>query len=927
MKIKYKLIAMFILIILFALLPVSLFILQNQKNEKIAAASRQGTIFSKMIAESVLKIVLANGGDIKATQTDTKEMMSILRTLTGEGLLYADAILISSKEEYNGVVLAFFHDDEHRAAREAFGYRLSGDKVERLIKQKSMREVEVPGIEDVCYEFAASASPPGKPPLCIGRLVFSKSVIIEPLQKLNRLIYWVTAIAIGLVSLLGLLLSRFISEPIDNLTAATRRIQEGDLSYHIDIQSRDEIGELSSTFNHMVRMINQKIAELERTNVRLKQLDILKDEFLANISHELRTPLSGIIGISESLMRGAAGKLNEEAVKNLLLVAASGRRLTGLVNDILDFSKLKHHDILLNYEPVNMHDVVQLIISITRPLFEKKSITVTNMIAPKGVIVSGDENRIEQIMLNLMGNAIKFTEKGSVTITAGDYGENESQVAVTVSDTGIGIAPERLERIFESFEQADGSITRSYGGTGLGLAITRKLVELQGGRIWVESEPGRGSSFTFTLMKSLEAEKRTAHEGEFIRRSAGMYSAPGGIVTDGAFPDGRTTEGRKRIMVVDDEPVNLQVIINHLTLEGYDVVTAESGSGLFEALDAGDIPDLVLLDIMLPRISGFDICRKVREKYSPHELPIVMLTAKNKIGDIVNGLAAGANDYLPKPVNREELVARIRSLISMKESADMKSRFNIIQNELGIAREIQKSLIPHGLPEMRNIRFGVRYEPSAQVGGDFYDYHIVSERKIGFLVADVAGHGIPAAMIAAMLQVAYTFYRNESVEPPVLFTKINSVMEQYPHGLYLTACCVFIDLDRMVMYHANAGHRPLIIWRGSENRIISDKIYDSPIGIFPNSTYSMNELGIRDRDRIILFTDGIVEARNRERRLFGEEKLHEVIRDNLDMEPDGLAGKILGTVREWTGLAEGESLDDDVTIIVMDIIMDPQGRA
>ncbi|MBN2159933.1 MAG: SpoIIE family protein phosphatase [Spirochaetes bacterium] len=923
MKIKYKLIAMFIVIILFALLPVSLFIVQNQKKEKIEAAARQGTIFSKIIAESVLKIVLANGGDIKATQADTKEMMSILKTLTGEGLLYSDAILISSKAEYNGLVLAFFHNDKYEAARNAYGSRLSGDEVRGLIQQKEMREIEIPGIKDICYEFAASASPPGKPPLCIGRLVFSKSVILAPLQRLNRFIYWVTAIAIGIVSLMGLLLSRFISEPIDTLTAATRRIQNGDLNYHIDIQSRDEIGELSSTFNHMVQMINQKIAELERTNVRLTQLDILKDEFLANISHELRTPLSGIIGISESLIKGAAGTLNEDAIRNLSLVVTSGRRLTGLVNDILDFSKLKHHDIMLNYEPVNMHDVVQLIISITRPLFEKKSIKIINMIEPKGVIVYGDENRIEQVMLNLIGNAVKFTEKGSVTVTARDYGEDGRQVAVTVSDTGIGIEPERLDRIFESFEQADGSIIRTHGGTGLGLAITRQLVELQGGLIWAESEPGKGSSFTFTLTKSLKSRKRPAREGEFIKQAAGQYSVPGNVVMKGLL-SGRLAESvRKKIMVVDDEPVNLQVIINHLTLEGYEVITAESGSGLFDALDAGDVPDLVLLDIMLPRISGFDICRKVREKFSPHELPIVMLTAKNKTGDIVTGLAAGANDYLPKPVNRDELVARIRSLISMKESADMKSRFNLIQSELGIAREIQMSLIPRGLPEISNIRFGVRYEPSAQVGGDFYDYHIVSDRRIGFLVADVAGHGIPAAMIAAMLQVAYTFYKNESVEPPVLFKKINSVMEQYPHGLYLTACCVFIDLDEMKMYHANAGHRPLIIWRASENRIISDKIYDTPLGIFPNSTYSMNEIEIRDRDRIILFTDGIVEARNQNRRLFGEERLHDVIRDHHDMIPERLVGKVLDTVREWTGIASGESLEDDVTIIVMDIIMAP----
>ena len=249
------------------------------------------------------------------------------------------------------------------------------------------------------------------------------------------------------------------------------------------------------------------------------------------------------------------------------MIASSGRRLSGLVNDILDFSKLKHHDIMLNLGPVNLYDAAQLIISITRPLVEKKALSIKNTIDQKSVIVNGDEGRIQQILLNIISNAIKFTEKGSITISAREYDRNTGQFAVTVSDTGIGMEPENQSRIFESFEQADGSTTRNYVGTGLGLAITKKIVELHGGTIWVESVPGKGSSFTFTLDKCLDAQKISAdNEGAVILDSRGQqYSSLVAIQEVRQIMAGPGEGERKKIIVVDDEPVNLQVIINHLS--------------------------------------------------------------------------------------------------------------------------------------------------------------------------------------------------------------------------------------------------------------------------------------------------------------------------------------------------------------------------
>ena len=215
-----------------------------------------------------------------------------------------------------------------------------------------------------------------------------------------------------------------------------------------------------------------------------------KNEFLANTSHELRTPLNGIIGIAESLIDGATGKLPENTHYNLGLIASSGRRLSNLVNDILDFSKLRHKNIELQIKPVGMREITDVVFALSQPLIGKKRLKLINEISFNVPLVDADENRVQQILHNLIGNAIKFTEEGKVVVLATVVGE---QLEITVADTGIGIPVEQHDRIFESFEQADSSTARVYNGTGLGLAIAKQLVELHGGQIWLESTLGKGS--------------------------------------------------------------------------------------------------------------------------------------------------------------------------------------------------------------------------------------------------------------------------------------------------------------------------------------------------------------------------------------------------------------------------------------------------
>lgn len=404
-----------------------------------------------------------------------------------------------------------------------------------------------------------------------------------------------------------------------------------------------------------------KSKDLENKNLELSKMDRLKDEFLANTSHELRTPINGIIGIADSIISGAAGRLNQRQVKNLLLIVSSGKRLLNLINDILDFARLKNGDIELHKKPTDIRQISELVIGLARPQAAVKNLNLINKTGDITPLVYADETRLEQIMHNLIGNAVKFTDSGTVTVSALQKGE---KLEITVSDTGMGITPDKLQSIFTSFQQVDSSISRIYGGTGLGLSISRHLVEMHGGKIYAESTPGKGSKFIFTLpMLSKEMqEQRHTSSAPLIEAQRETYDENFHI------PNEIKPDSEYKILVADDEAVNLQVLINYLSMEKYSVVRALNGKEALELIEANEF-DLVILDIIMPRISGLEVCSILRKRYSLFEMPVIMLTAKNHPSDVVAGFEAGANDYLSKPFDKRELLARVHTLLVLKQSA------------------------------------------------------------------------------------------------------------------------------------------------------------------------------------------------------------------------------------------------------------------
>ncbi len=419
--------------------------------------------------------------------------------------------------------------------------------------------------------------------------------------------------------------------------------------------------------------------------VQLKELQVVdkkKDEFLANTSHELRNPLHGVINIAQTLLDEQKEPLTAKNKEDLKLLIRIGRQMSFTLNDLLDITRLKEQEIHLHKENINLHTVTAGVLDMIHFMTEGKALTLRQNIPESFPEIKADENRLIQILVNLIHNAVKFTNEGSVTI---DASHRRKMAIITISDTGIGIDKEMQQSIFKPYKQEDTSTTAIGGGIGLGLNICKQLVELHGGKIKVESEVGKGSMFTFTIplakistdeMKSKSeaaASVYVENETKPINDATHVISKSEGIIA--------------KILVVDDDPVNLRILANILDAE-YDVSTATSGHHALELLDTGEW-DLIISDVMMPNMSGYELTEIIRKQFSLSELPILLLTARNQAQDIYTGFQAGANDYISKPMDRLELQARVKALTTLKQSIHKQLRME--------AAWLQAQIQPHFL--------------------------------------------------------------------------------------------------------------------------------------------------------------------------------------------------------------------------------------
>lgn len=405
----------------------------------------------------------------------------------------------------------------------------------------------------------------------------------------------------------------------------------------------------------IIRKHLNMIHVVKKQSEKLLKADQQKDEFLAHTSHELRNPLHALINIAYTMLHNEEGTLTSEEKDNLRLLIQIGEQMRYTLNDITDLTRLEAKHLQLNQRNVDLATTLETVLGMLKVKIEHKQVAVYVDIPEHMPELYADENRFVQILFNLIQNALKYTHGGSITIRA-DY--KFKHAIIKVADTGVGISQEDQERIFEPYEQ--GQINHAEGGLGLGLHICRKLIELHGGTIQVNSKLGSGTTFTITLPTSTHETLHSSKKEKLVT----SYFIP--TPYDSGYQKQTDSKSDGKILIVDDDMINLKILTSILK-EAFYVEVAQSGKEALENIQAGRF-DLIISDVMMPNMSGYQLTEEIRENYSISELPILLLTARSQLEDIQMGFRVGANDYITKPVNPDELMARVRALIKLKLS-------------------------------------------------------------------------------------------------------------------------------------------------------------------------------------------------------------------------------------------------------------------
>lgn len=417
---------------------------------------------------------------------------------------------------------------------------------------------------------------------------------------------------------------------------------------------RDEQGQTTELIGYTVDVSDRKEAELElqHTNQELARATRLKDEFLANMSHELRTPLNAILGMTEGLSDQIFGEVSDRQLHALKTIERSSSHLLALINDILDVAKIESGQLELELRDVPLTSLFKSSLAFVKQQAHSKQIQIETILQPQLPNLYVDERRLRQVLINLLDNAVKFTDPGGRIVLSGYLAESQDSACpsclISVSDTGIGIAPEQVERLFQPFVQIDSTLNRKYDGTGLGLALVKRIVELHGGTISVVSTVGSGSCFALDLPYAIGAPLQSQPI------SGGQLSASIPLTSSINAP---------LILLAEDNKANISTISNYLDATGYRVLIAQNGQDAIAMVQSMQ-PDLVLMDIQMPEMDGLEALAQIRHQPQGAHLPIIALTALAMPGDRERCLAAGANTYMSKPVQMKALVNTIEQLLT-----------------------------------------------------------------------------------------------------------------------------------------------------------------------------------------------------------------------------------------------------------------------
>jgi phosphoserine phosphatase RsbU/P len=380
---------------------------------------------------------------------------------------------------------------------------------------------------------------------------------------------------------------------------------------------------------------------------------------------------------------------------------------------------------------------------------------------------------------------------------------------------------------------------------------------------------------------------------------------------------------KKMVLLVDDAPSNIQAA-NSILRDIYKIRIASNGTKALELATLEPYPDLILLDVVMPGIDGYEVCARLKADAKTRDIPVIFLTGQTEIEEETRGFEVGAVDYIHKPFSPAVMKARVHTHLILRGIRQQLARQLLaIQKELESARQIQKSILPESVPQLRGLDIAARYLPMTAVAGDFYDFIVVDSNHVGIMVADVSGHGMPAALIASMLKIALAAQVNNAARPEKVLQGLNQALcGKFQHH-YVTAAYAFVDMEKRILTYAGAGHPPLLLWRGASAPVRDISENGLFLGMFEFATYSSVAVPFAPGDWGLLYTDGIPETTNAAQDEFGAERFRQFLVGERDISANQLADRLLEELSCWSARREGEDLQDDITMVAIHVSNNP----
>jgi phosphoserine phosphatase RsbU/P len=384
---------------------------------------------------------------------------------------------------------------------------------------------------------------------------------------------------------------------------------------------------------------------------------------------------------------------------------------------------------------------------------------------------------------------------------------------------------------------------------------------------------------------------------------------------------------KKLVLVVDDATTNIQ-IVHSMLKDDYKIRVATSGAKALDLAKVKPLPDLILLDVAMPEMDGYEVCAILKATAEIRDIPVIFLTGKKEADDETKGFEVGAVDYIHKPFSPAVVKARVHTHLLLREAREQLARqLSHINNEMEMARQIQLSILPQRTPKINGLEIASRYIPMNSVAGDFYDFILVDEKHVGILVADVSGHGLPAALIASMLKVALSAQSAQASDPARVLAGLNQSLCGKFINQFATAVYVFVDMEKSSISYAGAGHPPLLLWRTSSES--ASEVLDNglPLGLLPGGAYSASEIPIEVGDKVVLYTDGIPETRSPSEQEFGLDLFKGFLEANHDLGAERFADSFLAELSGWSEHPQGQEQEDDLTLMVISFMSPDQLRS